>query len=112
MRPTLPTVLGLNLDPETRCEHYHGPTDIVAIKMKCCGLYYACKDCHTALSDHEIQVWPESEWNQQAILCGACGIELTIQQYMQSEFCCPACHERFNPGCRNHHHFYFQALSA
>ena len=43
---------GVNLDPQTRCEHYHGPTDIIAIKMKCCGVYYACKDCHVALADH------------------------------------------------------------
>ena len=105
---TFPTVHGVNLDSQTRCEHYHGPTDIIAIKTKCCGLYYACKDCHAALSDHEIQLWPQSEWNQQAILCGACGTELTIHQYMRSETCCPVCHERFNPECRNHHHFYFQ----
>lgn len=112
MVSTFPNVRGVNLDSQTRCEHYHGPTDIVAIKMKCCGLYYACKDCHTALADHEIQVWPENEWNQQAILCGACGTELTIHQYMLSESRCPVCAERFNPGCRNHYHFYFQTLSS
>jgi uncharacterized CHY-type Zn-finger protein len=103
-------VRGINLDPQTRCEHYHGSTDIVAIKMKCCGTYYACKDCHAALADHEIEVWPAIEWNQQAILCGACGAELSIRQYMQSKSSCPVCRERFNPGCRNHHHFYFQVL--
>ena len=81
MAPTSSTVRGVNLDPNTRCEHYRGPTDIVAIKMKCCGVYYACKDCHAALADHEIEVWPESDWNQEAILCGACGAELTIRQY-------------------------------
>ncbi|HEY6386383.1 MAG TPA: CHY zinc finger protein [Candidatus Acidoferrum sp.] len=43
-------VLGLNLDPQTRCAHYHGPSDIISIKMKCCGIYYACKDCHEALA--------------------------------------------------------------
>jgi uncharacterized CHY-type Zn-finger protein len=111
MAPT-PSVRGVNLDSQTRCEHYHGPTDILAIKMKCCSIYYACKDCHAVLSDHNIEVWPEIEWNQQAILCGGCGTELTIHQYMQSESCCPACNERFNPGCRNHHRFYFQELSS
>jgi uncharacterized CHY-type Zn-finger protein len=35
MVTTLPEVRGINLDPQTRCEHYHGPTDIIAIKMKC-----------------------------------------------------------------------------
>jgi len=112
MVSTFPNVRGVNLDSQTRCEHYHGPTDIVAIKMKCCDLYYACKDCHAALADHEIQVWPENDWNQQAILCGACGTELTIHQYMLSESRCPVCAERFNPGCRNHYHFYFQTLSS
>jgi uncharacterized CHY-type Zn-finger protein len=108
MVPTLPHVHGVNLDSQTRCEHYHGPTDVVAIKMKCCGLYYACKDCHEALADHPIAVWPESEWNQQAILCGACGAMLTILEYMQSESRCAACGAQFNPGCRNHYHLYFK----
>jgi uncharacterized CHY-type Zn-finger protein len=107
MNPNLSDVRGVNLDSQTRCEHYHGPTDIIAIKTKCCGVFYACKDCHDALADHGIEVWPESEWNQKAILCGACGAELTIGQYMNCEFRCPACLERFNPGCRNHYHFYF-----
>jgi|SRR5882724_12717976 len=87
-------VRGVNLDPQTRCEHYHGSTDIVAIKTKCCGVYYACKDCHAAMADHEIAVWPENEWNQEAILCGACGTTLTILQYMQSDSRCPAAGHR------------------
>jgi uncharacterized CHY-type Zn-finger protein len=108
MVTTLPEVRGVNLDPQTRCEHYHGPTDIIAIKMKCCGVYYACKDCHKALADHEVEVWPEREWSQRAVLCGACGTELTIRQYMKSESRCPGCQEQFNPRCRNHYHFYFE----
>jgi uncharacterized CHY-type Zn-finger protein len=105
--PNLPQVRGVNLDAQTRCEHYHGPTDVVAIKMKCCGVYYSCKDCHDALAAHPIEVWPQSDLHQRAILCGACGAELTINQYMQCEFSCPACRADFNPGCRNHYHFYF-----
>jgi uncharacterized CHY-type Zn-finger protein len=105
-------VRGVHLASRTRCEHYHGPTDIIAIKMKCCGVYYACKDCHEALADHRIETWPTSEWNQNAILCGACGTELTIRQYMQCGSRCPTCHEHFNPGCRNHYHFYFQVEPA
>jgi uncharacterized CHY-type Zn-finger protein len=108
MALTSPGVRGVNLDSQTRCEHYHGPTDIIAIKMKCCGLYYACKDCHEMLADHPIAVWPESEWNQQAVLCGACGAMLTILQYMQSDSRCAACGAQFNPGCRSHYHLYFQ----
>jgi uncharacterized CHY-type Zn-finger protein len=112
MVPTFPRVHGVNLDSQTRCEHYHGPTDIVAIKMKCCGLYYACKDCHLRLADHPIAVWPENEWDQQAVLCGACSAMLTILQYMKSDSRCPACGALFNPGCRNHYHCYFQLPQA
>jgi uncharacterized CHY-type Zn-finger protein len=101
-------VRGVNLDSQTRCEHYHGPSDIIAIKMKCCGLYYACKDCHAALADHPAAVWPESEWGEKGVLCGACGAMLTIFEYMNSDSHCPACRAHFNPGCRNHYHFYFQ----
>jgi uncharacterized CHY-type Zn-finger protein len=108
MIPSLGYVRGINLDPQTRCEHYHGSTDIIAIKMKCCGVYYACKDCHAAMADHEITVWPENEWNQEAILCGACGTTLTILQYMQSDSRCPACRAQFNPRCCDHYHCYFQ----
>jgi uncharacterized CHY-type Zn-finger protein len=103
-----PDVRGVSLDSQTRCEHYHRPTDIVAIKMKCCGLYYACKDCHLTLADHPIAVWPETEWNQQSVLCGACDATLTILQYMQGDSRCPVCGAQFNPRCRNHYHHYFQ----
>jgi uncharacterized CHY-type Zn-finger protein len=110
MNSIIRQVRGLNLDPQTRCEHYHGPTDIIAIKMKCCGHYYACKDCHEVLAGHSITVWPETEWDQPAVLCGACGATLTILQYMRNDPHCPACRAQFNPKCRNHHHFYFQVI--
>jgi uncharacterized CHY-type Zn-finger protein len=102
-------VRGVDLDGQTRCAHYHGPTDIIAIKMKCCGEFYACKDCHEARAGHAIEVWPRSEWEQKAILCGGCGAELSIAEYMRCESCCPACGAGFNPGCRSHYHFYFEA---
>jgi uncharacterized CHY-type Zn-finger protein len=111
MQATRPEIRGVNLDPQTRCQHYHGATDIIAIKMKCCGVYYACKDCHAALADHPIDTWPENLWTQTAILCGACGTELTIHQYLHSDSQCPACRAHFNPGCRTHYHYYF-AMAA
>jgi uncharacterized CHY-type Zn-finger protein len=108
MQEAHPFVTGVDPDPQTRCAHYHSALDIIAIKMKCCGTYYACKDCHDALADHEIEIWPQGEWDQLAILCGACGTELSIRHYMESENRCPACEASFNPGCRNHYHFYFE----
>lgn len=103
-----PNVSGIDLDSQTRCSHYNKLVDIIAIKTKCCGIYYACKDCHDALADHPIEVWPRSEWDRLAVLCGACGEELTILQYLKCANKCPACEAQFNPKCRNHYHFYFE----
>jgi uncharacterized CHY-type Zn-finger protein len=107
-RADWPEVRGLDLDAQTRCRHWRSALDIVAIKMRCCGVHYACKDCHEALADHAIQVWPKAEWDEPAVLCGACGTELTVRQYLDCESRCPMCAAPFNPGCRTHHHFYFE----
>jgi uncharacterized CHY-type Zn-finger protein len=101
-------VRGVDLDAQTRCAHYHSQRDIIAIKMKCCGVYYACKDCHEALAGHALEVWPYNERDRQAVLCGSCGSELSITQYLECGNRCPACQAEFNPGCRNHYHFYFE----
>lgn len=103
-------VRGLELDDETRCAHYRSPRDVIAIKMKCCGTYYACKDCHEALAGHPVAVWPRAEWDARAVLCGVCGSELTIRQYLDCGNVCPACRAEFNPGCRTHYHFYFETV--
>jgi uncharacterized CHY-type Zn-finger protein len=108
MNLNLPKVRGVGLDTQTRCGHYHGTTDIIAIKMKCCGEHYACKDCHVELAGHAIEVWPARDWDQLAILCGACRVEMTIREYMGCESRCPGCGAGFNPGCRKHYHFYFE----
>lgn len=102
-------VCGVGLDGETRCVHYRSVLDIIAIKMKCCGVYYACKDCHEALAGHPIEVWPREEWGCAAVLCGACGFELSVAEYMACGYRCPGCGAGFNPGCRRHYGFYFAA---
>ena len=103
-------VRGLGVDAETRCVHWRSPRDVVAIRMRCCGDYYACKDCHAALAGHAAQVWPRAEWDALAVLCGACGSEMSIRTYLGCGDACPACGAGFNPGCRLHHHFYFELL--
>jgi uncharacterized CHY-type Zn-finger protein len=105
---TRPEIRGVGLDAQTRCAHWRSPLDIVAIKMKCCGVYYACKDCHAALAGHAIEIWPRIEWDRKAVLCGACGTELSIRQYLDSADKCPTCGAGFNPGCKLHGHFYFE----
>ena len=105
-----PLVRGIDLDANTRCAHYHSALDIIAVKIKCCDTYYACKNCHDALAGHASDVWPCDEWNRPAVLCGACGSELSVNDYLNCDNRCPACEASFNPGCRNHHHFYFETV--
>ncbi|SES40335.1 CHY zinc finger protein [Salipaludibacillus aurantiacus] len=101
-------VKGKVVDAETRCSHYHSERDRIAIKFKCCGTYYPCIHCHHETAGHSVERWPAEEFWQKAVLCGACGTELTIEQYMQSSTHCPACNKSFNPGCQTHHHLYFE----
>jgi uncharacterized CHY-type Zn-finger protein len=107
---TRPEIRGVALDAETRCAHWHSALDVIAIRMKCCGVYYACKDCHDALAGHAIVVWPRAEWNEKAVLCGACGAEMSVRDYLDSTNTCPSCRAAFNPGCRENYRFYFDML--
>ena len=100
-------VRGLDLDPQTRCAHWRSPLDVIAIRMRCCRTYYACRDCHDALAEHRAAVWPQAEWDQAAILCGVCGHELSVRDYLHCESRCPDCGAGFNPGCHKHRHLYF-----
>ncbi len=101
-------VRGPLVDGETRCEHWHGPLDIIAIKFKCCGDWYPCFDCHQATADHSHAVWPIEERDEKAVLCGVCGQQLTIDEYLNSSSRCPVCASAFNPGCALHYHLYFE----
>ena len=99
-------VLGLDLDPNTRCIHYHGPLDIIAVKMYCCRHYYACISCHDELADHPARPWPLSEREAKAVLCGNCFYEMSIQTYLHVNTC-PQCKAAFNPRCSLHYPRYF-----
>ncbi|HEX7066429.1 MAG TPA: CHY zinc finger protein [Bacillales bacterium] len=101
-------VKGSEVDRKTRCKHYKTEQDIIAIKFSCCGIYYPCYQCHEAHSDHPARPWNKESFNEKAVLCGNCGQELTIMQYLHAHSSCPYCHADFNPGCRNHRHLYFQ----
>jgi len=104
----IPEVRGIEVDARTRCAHWRSKLDIVAIKMACCGVYWACKDCHEELAGHAIAVWPREQWDTRGGLCGACGVEMTIREYMQCASRCPSCGAAFNPGCEKHWGFYFE----
>ncbi|WP_041121280.1 CHY zinc finger protein [Jeotgalibacillus alimentarius] len=101
-------VYGAVIDSETRCTHYHSEKDIIAIKFYCCGQYFPCVSCHDENGCGHRQVWPAERFSEKAILCGKCGIELTIDEYLQSNSACPSCNSAFNPGCSLHKHLYFE----
>jgi uncharacterized CHY-type Zn-finger protein len=107
LEETTPRVSGIGVDAQTRCVHYDSPLDVIAVKMKCCDTYFACRDCHDTLAGHELEPWPRSERAQRAVRCGVCKAELTIAQYLGSSDRCPACRAPFNPRCREHHRYYF-----
>jgi uncharacterized CHY-type Zn-finger protein len=101
-------VFGVDVDPETRCRHWHSETDIIALRFKCCGRWYPCFDCHAELADHPHRVWPKSDLDEQAVLCGACGKKLSVSEYLACDSICPVCKRNFNPGCAGHYHLYFE----
>ncbi|KAE9401960.1 hypothetical protein BT96DRAFT_856068 [Gymnopus androsaceus JB14] len=102
-------VHGIDVRPHTQCAHWHSSRDIIAIRHKCCGEYYACISCHEALAGHKNQVWPKDEWGpSNIVLCGKCLCEMSVVQYLGCDNHCPSCKAEFNPGCRNHYHLYFE----
>jgi uncharacterized CHY-type Zn-finger protein len=101
-------VRGKSIDNETRCAHYHSEIDRIAIKFYCCNIYYPCYECHEEDGCDNPTVWPIEKFDEKAVLCGACGHELTINDYLDCKSACPACSAAFNPGCSLHKHLYFQ----
>ena len=102
-----PRVLGPVVDEMTRCVHYRTEVDIVAIKFACCDEYYPCHLCHAETADHAAAQWPLDQRDTEAVLCGACGTELTIASYLATN-ACPNCGSPFNERCRLHTHLYFE----
>lgn len=98
-------VYGIDMDAHTRCIHYNTSLDVVAIKFKCCGKYFACFECHEAMADHPAEKY--DALTMKAILCGVCGFEMTILEYQRCESKCPECSFAFNPGCKEHWDHYF-----
>ena len=102
-------VIGVDVDEQTRCAHYHGERDIIAIKFKCCGGWFPCHQCHAELAAHAPIVWPRDEFDEPAVLCGGCGRQLSVREYLECDSTCPECNRQFNPGCAKHYHLYFEA---
>ena len=101
-------VYGIAIDERTGCHHYRSARDIIAIRLKCCNRFYGCVHCHDATTDHQRRLWTAEEFNEAAILCGACGQTLSITAYLNSAYQCPYCKADFNPKCRHHYPYYFE----
>ena len=101
-------VYGIEVDSETRCNHYRTNVDIIAIRFACCDRFYPCFECHSETSDHAAIAWPKRRFGEPVVLCGACGHLLSVLEYLAAEHVCPQCHSNFNPGCLNHRRLYFE----
>lgn len=99
-------VRGAVVDGQTRCVHYGGPLDVVAIRFRCCRDWYACVHCHDEAVSHRRTVWPAETADEHAVLCGACTATISIAEYRDAS-ACPDCGAGFNPGCALHHPLYF-----
>ncbi len=99
-------VRGAVIDDQTRCVHYRGGLDVIAIRFACCGEWYPCLHCHEADAGHPISAWPAGAGAEHAVLCGVCRTTLSIDEYVVAG-CCPRCAAGFNPGCALHHAVYF-----
>lgn len=104
-----PRVLGAVVDAQTRCEHYRGERDVVALRFACCGEFFPCFECHEQSAGHPAERWTAADLAERAVLCGVCAHRLSVDEYLRlgEDPACPACEARFNPGCRLHHERYF-----
>ncbi|WP_420456176.1 CHY zinc finger protein [Rubrivirga sp.] len=100
---------GVGVDAETRCAHYDGPLDVIALRFGCCGVFYPCHRCHDEAAGHVAEVWPRARFDEPSVLCGACRATLTWPAYLGSGHACPACGAGFNPGCAVHHDRYAES---
>ncbi|ALJ20714.1 CHY zinc finger protein [Microbacterium sp. No. 7] len=100
-------VHGVGVDAQTRCAHYAGPNDVLALLFRCCDRWYPCHACHAAVATHDAARWPVADGDAHALLCGRCGRTSTIDEYLGS-YACARCGGAFNERCALHHDLYFE----
>jgi uncharacterized CHY-type Zn-finger protein len=98
---------GIEVDGETHCTHYNTERDVIAIRFRCCDVFYPCFECHEACCAHEAMRWSPERFGEPAVLCGVCDEVLRIETYLACDHRCPNCEAPFNPGCANHWDRYF-----
>ncbi|CDO96523.1 unnamed protein product [Kluyveromyces dobzhanskii CBS 2104] len=106
-----PQLFGRLVDDQSRCEHWHGPLDVIALRFKCCNKYYACHQCHQELESHTPIRYSITEKSVPLIACGVCRLEMSFADYSRT-LQCPKCSSQFNPGCKLHYDMYFIKVEA
>ncbi|RLV91211.1 Helper of Tim protein 13 [Spathaspora sp. JA1] len=107
------TLQGQLTDKHTRCIHYHSKLDIIALKFKCCQIYYPCFKCHQELTNHKVSRYNSNDLaTVKVILCGECFHELSFDEYKNNNMKCVYCHNNFNPGCSLHLDLYFDIANS
>ncbi|KAH3900132.1 Hot13p SCDLUD_003100 [Saccharomycodes ludwigii] len=102
-------ISGKLVDEKSRCIHWHGDLDIIALKFKCCpNTYYSCYTCHQELCNHKVEKYNRLDNKVNLIICGNCRKEFTFQEYVTSDYKCLNCKQKFNPGCKLHYDMYFK----
>lgn len=100
---------GKLVDSQTRCEHYHTDVDVIALKFKCCHVYYPCFECHQAAAHLPEKFHIEQDAQELVVLCGVCVGEMTFGEYsLRDPLRCVYCDHLFNVGCKLHYDLYFE----
>lgn len=98
---------GIAVDEQGRCAHYNAPVDIVCYKFPHSNTYYPCNLCYEEINHKSPAEKYPIHSEVPAVLCGVCQTEIPINQYVNVTQC-PNCTYPFNPGCKNHFHYYFE----
>lgn len=102
-------ILGVDVDPQSRCAHWHSAVDVVAMRFKCCRKFLGCRTCHDTVDGHSAELWdPMADPDEVVALCGVCHSEFTLTDYLPTRDVCPKCRAAWNPGCVGHRHLYFK----
>lgn len=71
-----------------------------------------CFYCHELEAGHPARIWLKAQFDANAALCGACGAELTIREYLDCQAVCPACRARFRLKWQGEKSMWSQILRA
>ncbi|MDR0837726.1 MAG: hypothetical protein LBM94_05950 [Propionibacteriaceae bacterium] len=104
MSPRDVPILGVDVDAQGRCFHWHSDVDVIANYCCVCDAFWACSKCHEELADHDFGRTPEDD-PAPNVMCGACGARFSYVTYWASSEC-GTCGHAFNERCHLHKDLY------